>query len=154
MCWEYFHSHDVPDLPPCTEKYMGLARRRALRFDTVLPQARIPVRAVILTRCNSESSPTKAGATSKLIGERLVHRAAGKPNRLTTTNPRGNMTESLLKGMRLLREITIPRREPLLLAVWRPGGPKGGKRKPEVRFRVASAEEGTKATIAMAAVSR
>ena len=79
---------------------MGFAIRRSLRFDSALPPARITIRTAVQTRQNTDTSPTKAGSPAKLIGEKLLQRAAGEPNRLIAAPPKGTMPESLLKGLR------------------------------------------------------
>ena len=112
-----FRAREVPDLPPCTEEALGLAQCRALRFDTALPQARIPVRAVVPTRRNTNSSPTKAGAAAKIIRKRLVKRAAVNPDRMIVVTLLGKMPGSPLKSLRRMHEKTVTRREPVLLAV-------------------------------------
>jgi hypothetical protein len=80
MCWVSFHCHDIPCLPPCTERKLGLVPQRVLRFGGNQPQAASPVRAMIQTRRNIESLPTRAGITPKIIGERIRQSAARAPD--------------------------------------------------------------------------
>ena len=144
FCWTSFHNDEVPTLPPCIGKKVGLANCRVLRFDTVLPAATSPVRAQRRTRSNAESSPSRAASAAKIIGRKLLLRAANKPDRLMTDSPTDTMPKSPLRGVRQIKERVVKRRGPGLLAVNRPGG-RGRKRK---------GEEKRTATSVMAAVSR
>ena len=88
-CWDSFHLDEVPNLPPCMEKKLGLARRRILRYDNApKKQTRSPVRAMRPTR-NSSSlySPSKASSRARYIGQKLLERQANKPDRLTAESP-------------------------------------------------------------------
>ena len=138
---------------PCTEKVLDLVQHRALRFDTALPQARSPVRVVVWTHRNTNSLPTKIGAAARLIRERLVQRATVKPNSISVVTPAGKILESPLKSLPRMREKTETRPEPVLLAVWRPKGASGRKRRSEVRVMMVSGDERRKATSTMIAVS-
>ena len=124
---------------PC-EKKMGFANRRALRFNSALPPARIPVRAVVQTQCNTDYLPTKAGSAAKLIGEKLIQRATSEPDRLIASPPRGTMPESPLKGLRQMRKSTVSRRGLALLVVWKPAGATDRKRKDQRREQKQSAQ--------------
>ena len=79
LCWVSFHEDEVPALPPCLQKKLGLSSPRALRFDTVLPVAKSPARVVPRRPRIKECSPSRAGSTAKAIGERIQRRLAGDP---------------------------------------------------------------------------
>ena len=149
-CWDSFHLDEVPNLPPCTEKKLGLARRRILRYDDApKKQTRSPVRAMRPTRNSSSlSSPSKASSRARYIGQKLLERQANKPDRLTAESPRVSGTASPLKHLHKMNDALIPRRKPILsvierLRVWRPG---------EKRKRSVEEEPKTKATKAMTVV--
>ena len=133
-----FHEEEIPNLPPCVENKMGLARRRVICYDSNDPNLRSPVRVMKQTRSNLPS-PTKLSANARIIGDKLLVRAAGETDRLLVATPK--VTESPLKSLRQMRKSVAPRRKPNPLAVWRPGSTH--------RTRV-----GARAMSAMAAVSR
>ena len=117
FCWTSFHNGEVPTLPPCIEKKVGLVNCRVLRFDTVLPAATIPVREQRRTRSNAESSPSRAASAAKIMGRKLLLRAANKPDRLMRESLKDTMPESPLRGLRQIKEKVVKRRGPGLLAV-------------------------------------
>ena len=98
LCWVSFHGDEIPELPLCTERKLGLANRRVLRFDGDQPKPRGPVRVLIQTRRNADL--LREGIVAQLIGEKIQQRTAGVPDSLTMITPRDALSESLLKRLR------------------------------------------------------
>ena len=132
----------MPELPLCTERKLGFATRRLLRFDVDQPKPRYPLRALIQTHRNADL--LRAGMAVQLIGERerIQQRAARVPNSLTVITPRGALLESPFKRLRQIQGEVVPRGS--VLAVWKPAKVAGKKR---------NASDRTGATRAVTAVS-
>ena len=91
----------MPDVPPCVEKKLGLVSRRALRFTPGKAKSPLrPARKTVQPAARTRNSSTKTTVTGRAIGERLVARAAGKPDKMLTETPVGAASASPMRKRR------------------------------------------------------
>ena len=111
LCWVPVHDDKVQELLLCSERKLSLAAKRLLHFDVDQPKPWTPVRALIQTRRNADSSRT--GIAAQLIGERIQQRVAGVLDSLPVITPWGALSESPLKRLRQIQGEVVSRRSVL-----------------------------------------